>query len=131
MWSTGRLPFDGRAFLEVSRLLALHVGKEHCERSASSRAYYACYWRGHSYCLKRNILISPPPSYGKGSHQFLQDRFADLVQWRIFGELRRLSDRRQDADYALEYPGLLANEVDAVIRDAESLIEMLETLDAE
>lgn len=130
MWSTGRLPFDGRAFLEVSRLLALHVGKEHCERSASSRAYYACYWRGRSYCIKRNILISPPPSYGKGSHQFLQDQFAERSIWKIFSELSRLSDRRQEADYAPEYPGLLATEVNAVIRDAEVLIQLLDELDA-
>lgn len=125
------MPFDGRTFLETSRLLAVHSGKEHCERSAISRAYYACYWRSRAYCLKRNIPVSPPPGNEKRSHQFLQDQFADLAQWKICGELGRLSDRRQEADYAHVYPGLLAIEVGSAIRDAEKLIEMVDALDAE
>jgi uncharacterized protein (UPF0332 family) len=123
------LPFDGRSFLEASRLLALHTDKEHCLRSAISRAYYACYWHARACCLQQRIPVSTP-GYGRGSHQFLQDQFADLGLWKIAGELGRLSDRRQDADYALEYPGLLSSEGTMVIRDADALLSMLDRLDA-
>ena len=118
-------PFDWNNYLAYARLLVAAGTSETTCRIATSRAYYAAYWKARQI-LETNGVTFP----AKRSHDFC---------WRSFGRLAAagggtiremgfaLRDRRVHADY-LDSPPLGKKSADSDVQDADDLVEALNNL---
>lgn len=92
--------FEGRDFLVTAGLLATQPEDEGAQRSAISRAYYACFHRARDYSRARSANIRRD-----GSAHVAVRRFLGTSDPRIEWDLLRLHTLRTHADYDIPFPG--------------------------
>ena len=121
-------PFDWDKFLAYAQALVSSGTAEATCRIATSRAYYAAYWKGRQL-LERNGVSFP----GSRSHEFCWECFSGVYS-RDGDQIEKLGfalrARRVHADYE-DAPPLEQKSADSDVRDAADLIDALKALTAE
>ena len=123
---------DGRAFLEVARVLARTDSEAH-RRTAAGRAYYALMLEARDRLRRWGVVPSPRDPV----HSFVRlklVRSTDEELKQIGVSLEKLGKLRNDADYDLadgqgRFQG--AGRVDSLIREATESIAMLDRIDGD
>ncbi len=99
--------FDWATYLDVADALVTRVGGEAAERSAISRAYYACYGVASAYARARHApLTRTGRDHTTVWNWFLATPASDPVSWRVGQNGRRLKQWRIAADYDAAYRGI-------------------------
>ncbi len=99
------MSFDWSQYLHLARELAEETTDETKMRSAISRAYYAAFIKARNYLQEREGLTIPT----QNSHQYVINQFKDSqekVCEKIGNRLKRLRNRRNQADYDNTFPDL-------------------------
>lgn len=109
--------FEGRGFLATAIFLTAQTDDEGAQRSAISRAYYACFHRARDYARRSSMGIRQDGSAHVAVRRFLEERDQEAAF-----ELKRLHTVRKRADYDIPFPD--ADPVEA----ARSAIELATTI---
>jgi len=118
-------PFDWNNFLTFAEKLVSTIKQEAAFRIATSRAYYAAYWKARRL-LEGEGLVFP----SKKSHEFCWSSFSAVYteEGMQIGKLGfALRDRRVHADY-FDVPPLGERSANSDVLDAADLIEALDHL---
>ncbi len=120
--------FDWATYLDLADALVTRVGGEAAERSAISRAYYACYGVAWTYAHARQApLTRTGRDHTTVWDWFLATPAAAPVSWRVAQNGRRLKQWRIAADYDASYRGIPSVAQNA-LATARQLLADLEAL---
>lgn len=120
-------PFDWRDFLSFAMRLRTNPGGETAERSAISRAYYACYGVASAWAEADGLIINPTSSRSHATVWLYFKTHADSSLKPIGREGFRLKEYRVRADYQLVYPRV-SGEVVIALLAADQLMARLDNL---
>ena len=120
--------FDWADYLDVADALIAQVGGEAAERSAISRAYYACYGVAWNYAHARHAPLSRTGrDHTAVWNWFLANPDRDPVHRRVSQNGRRLKQWRIAADYDGAYRGVPSVARNAIVT-ARRLLADIESL---
>lgn len=119
--------FEGRDFLATASFLATRTDDEGSQRSAISRAYYACFHRARDFSREHSAVIRHDGSAHSAVQRFLRTSSPKLA-W----DLRRLHTLRKSADYDFPFPnGDPAEEAQSAIGRASRIIAAIDALESD
>lgn len=118
--------FQGREFLATAIFLATQTDDEGSQRSAISRAYYACFHRARDSARRSSVVIRQDGSAHVGVRRSLEMRDREIAF-----QLKRLHTLRKHADYDFPFTdGDPTEEARSAIDRASRIIDALDALDA-
>jgi uncharacterized protein (UPF0332 family) len=119
--------FEGRDFLATAIFLATQTDDEGSQRSAISRAYYACFHRARDYARTHSAIIRQD-----GSAHSAVRRSPEMRDPETAFELKRLHTFRKHADYDFPFPnGDPTDEAQSAIDRASRIIAAIDALEVE
>jgi hypothetical protein len=126
LWVRVMAAFNGRDFLVTATTLAT-ANDEGSQRSAISRAYYACFHCARDHVRSRSIVV---PTDGRAHVAVRREvaRFDPTLEWTLL----RLHTLRKQADYDVPFPKVdLVDVVPQAIDLAARIVALIDALAAE
>ena len=117
-------PFDWNNYLRFAQVLVSTGNSETADRTATSRSYYAAYWKARQLLEEQGIIFPY-----KKSHEFCWESFSAIfIDGEQVGKLGfAFRDRRVHADYQ-DIPLLEKKSADSDVQDAAYIIGALSNL---